>query len=223
MSGLVVQNITQRTTKEIRVGPLGLEAFLSIPVDARGLVVFAHGSGSSRFSPRNQFVAAELQKAGLATLLFDLLLSAEADDRRRVFDIPLLAERVADVASWLGQYAETEDLNIGYWGSSTGAAAALVAAAQRGSPARAIVSRGGRPDLAGLYLERVTAPTLLLVGGQDHEVIKLNKKAYVQLKCLKSMKLIPGATHLFAEPGCLEQVVQLTTDWFCTYLDAGQN
>ncbi len=218
MTDKIAQNANQVITSDVLVGSLQLEGFLSIPEGAMGIVVFAHGSGSSRFSPRNQYVAKELQKAGLATLLFDLLLPDEADDRRLVFDIPLLSKRVAMAGSWLQEQPNTKNLKVGYWGSSTGAAAALVAAVVPNSPAQAIVSRGGRADLAGPYLELVKAPTLLVVGGLDGEVITLNQQAFDKLNCIKSIEIVPGATHLFEEAGCLEQVVQLTANWFCHYL-----
>ncbi len=209
---------TKAETYDVLVGPLKLGGFLSIPTGARGIVVFAHGSGSSRFSPRNQYVAGAFQKAGLGTLLFDLLLPEEGDDRRLVFDIPLLAKRVSTAANWLGEMPETKDLKIGYFGSSTGAGAALVAAADPNCRASAVVSRGGRPDLAGDYLAMVKAPTLLVVGGLDTTVIELNEMAYNKLNCVKKLEIVPGATHLFEEPSCLEQVVALTTNWFCHHL-----
>jgi putative phosphoribosyl transferase len=182
------------------------------------VVAFAHGSGSGRFSPRNQFVARVLQEANLATLLLDLLEEQEAEDRDKVFDIELLAERLHDAAQWLRQEAETQALGLGYFGASTGAAAALVAAARKPNGIRAVVSRGGRPDLAGDSLRRVVAPTLLIVGGDDEPVIRLNEQALRLLSCPKQLVIIPGATHLFPEPGALEEVARLAKDWFGRYL-----
>lgn len=202
-----------------------LEGELIIPEQARGLVLFAHGSGSSRFSPRNQFVAHYLNQQKLATLLIDLLTEEEdvIDEQTRAFrfDIDLLAERLLVVTDWLLQEASTRTLRIGYFGSSTGAAAALIAAAKKGSQVSAVVSRGGRPDLAELYLPRVTAPTLLIVGGNDSVVIELNQQAYAALACHKEMKIVPKATHLFEEPGTLDQVAKLAGQWFENYLSQG--
>lgn len=196
---------------------VGLEGELLIPHNAVGVVLFAHGSGSSRLSPRNQFVAERLRKAGLGTLLFDLLTDDEAAERENVFDIDFLAHRLADATRWLRASNETRDYPLGYFGASTGAAAALVAAAQ--DPAiRAVVSRGGRPDLAIRHLAEVKSPTLLIVGGNDYGVIELNEKAYRVLRCEKSLKIVPGATHLFEEPGTLERVAELASDWFSRHL-----
>ena len=191
---------------------------LSVPPEAKALVVFAHGSGSSRRSRRNQSVAAHLQRAGFATLLFDLLTADEAllDERggHLRFDVPLLAERLAKVTDWLGGHATTHGLRVGYFGASTGAAAALVAAAALPSTVRAVVSRGGRPDLAGPYLARVAVPTLLIVGGNDAPVIAMNQAALRQLASVtKELVIVPGATHLFEEPGALEQVSELAREW----------
>lgn len=194
-----------------------LEGELTIPKDATGIVVFAHGSGSSRLSPRNQFVAGTLQKSGIGTLLFDLLIEQEAQDRENVFDIDFLAHRLSSATRWLRQREGTSAYPLGYFGASTGAAAALVAAAQDKEIA-AVVSRGGRPDLAIRHLAGVRAPTLLIVGGDDFGVIELNEKAYRVLRCEKSLKIVPGATHLFEEPGALEQVAELAGDWFSRHL-----
>jgi len=193
-----------------------LEGALVIPADARGLVVFAHGSGSSRLSPRNQLVAEALQQAGIGTLLFDLLTADEAADRENVFDIDFLAHRLSDATRWLRNSAESKGYPLGYFGASTGAAAALVAASHDHSIC-AVVSRGGRPDLAMRHLAEVRSPTLLIVGGADYGVIELNEKAYRALPCAKSLKIVPGATHLFEEAGALEQVVELAADWFKLY------
>jgi putative phosphoribosyl transferase len=194
-----------------------LEGTLTIPPDAIGIVLFAHGSGSSRLSPRNTFVAEALQKAGIGTLLFDLLSEDEAADRENVFDIDFLGHRLTDATRWLRSRAEYAKYPLGYFGASTGAAAALVAAA-RDTSIKAVVSRGGRPDLAMRSLPRVTAPTLLIVGGDDSPVIEMNEEAFAQLRCEKQMKIVPGATHLFEEPGTLEEVVRLARDWFVRHL-----
>lgn len=185
----------------------------------KGLVIFAHGSGSSRLSPRNTAVARALARAGLATLLFDLLTVQEATDRANVFDIPLLAARVARAVDWARGDARVAGLAIGLFGASTGAAAALVAAANRHADIGAVVSRGGRPDLAGKALEQVAAPTLLIVGGADPVVIDLNRAAYMRLACEKRLDIVPGASHLFEEPGTLAAVMRLAADWFMTHLD----
>lgn len=210
------------TQREMQVesGRVRLSGILGIPHDAKGIVLFAHGSGSGRLSPRNQYVARELQQAGLGTLLIDLLEQWESDDRRKVFDIALLSERLLSATDWLRGNDETKDLNIGYFGASTGAAAALQAAANRGDQIKAVVSRGGRPDLARDYLSDVTAPTLLIVGGNDYAVIPLNEQAYQLIRAPKELKIIPGATHLFEEPGALETVADLSAEWFNKYLVA---
>ncbi len=195
-----------------------LNGIVNLPAQAKGLVLFAHGSGSGRFSSRNQYVARTLQEIGLATLLFDLLDEQEADDRAKVFDISLLAERLRAIADWAKHQEDLSQLNLGYFGASTGAAAALVAAAQQGRSVKAVVSRGGRPDLAGDSLPFVQAPTLLIVGGDDEPVVELNRWALSQLRCKKQMKIIPGATHLFPEPGALEEVAQLASQWFGQHL-----
>ncbi|WP_371054969.1 dienelactone hydrolase family protein [Rhodosalinus sp. K401] len=195
-----------------------LEGDLALPDAPRGLVVFAHGSGSSRFSPRNRAVAEWLGGRGYATLLFDLLTPGEARDRSHVFDIPLLAGRVGDALSCLGQEPAVRGLRIGLFGASTGAAAALVAAAERPEAVSAVVSRGGRPDLAGASLQRVHAPTLLVVGGRDTDVIALNEEALTELPCEKRLAIVPGATHLFEEPGTLRAMMEKTASWFDRHL-----
>jgi len=206
--------------RSVRIEPIGLDGLLSLPEAARGIVLFAHGSGSSRFSPRNTHVARALQAAGLATLLFDLLTEAEAADRARVFDIPLLAERLTLATDWVAGQAETASLAPGYFGASTGAAAALVAAAASKRDIAAVVSRGGRPDLADAALGRVRAPTLLIVGGADYVVLDLNRAALAQLTCEKRLSVVLGATHLFEEPGTLDTVIELARDWFLGHLPA---
>ncbi len=204
------------------IGKHILEGILSIPKASQGIVLFAHGSGSSRFSPRNNFVAHKLNQAGLATLLFDLLTSEEevvdVFTRKHRFDIKLLTERLAAATHWVLSNPEAQKLNIGYFGSSTGAAAALMAAAQLQEKIGAVVSRGGRPDLAGTALKGVEAPTLLIVGGYDNTVITLNEEASQQLSCEKDLVVIEGATHLFEEPGTLEKVAETAADWFVKHL-----
>ena len=187
---------------------------MHVPTDARGIVAFAHGSGSGRFSPRNQFVAGVLDEAGLATLLLDLLEEAVSEDQRKVFDIKLLAERLQSAADWLKREPATKALRLGYFGASTGAGAALVAAARDPAAVGAVVSRGGRPDLARDYLSAVQAPTLLIVGGNDDVVIELNEQALRLLHCPKQLVIVPGATHVFDEPGTLEEVSRLAKEWF---------
>ena len=191
---------------------------MHVPTDARGVVAFAHGSGSGRFSPRNQFVAGVLDEAGLATLLLDLLEEAESEDQRKVFDIKLLAERLQSAADWLKREPATKALRLGYFGASTGAGAALVAAVRDPTAVGAVVSRGGRPDLARDYLSAVQAPTLLIVGGNDDVVIELNEQALRLLHCPKQLVIVPGATHLFEEPGTLEEVSRLAKEWFVRLL-----
>lgn len=198
----------------IPAGAARLPGILGVPPRAKGLVVFSHGSGSGRLSPRNNYVAGVLQEAGLSTLLVDLLEEAESLDQRKVFDINLLAKRLLATAQWSSGQGDTKGLMLGYFGASTGAAAALQAAAQDPESVKAVVSRGGRPDLAMPYLSRVQAPTLLIVGGNDQPVISMNEAAYAKLKCLKKLVVVPGATHLFEEPGTLETVAQLALDWF---------
>jgi putative phosphoribosyl transferase len=195
-----------------------LEGILGLPVGPCGVVVFAHGSGSGRLSPRNNFVARHLQRDGLATLLLDLLTEAEADDRRKVFDIDLLADRLVLAKDWLEAEPRTQHLKIGYFGASTGAGASLQAAAREPTNVKAVVSRGGRPDLAEPYLPSVTAPTLLIVGGHDEPVIEMNQAAYDLLTCEKKLIIVPGATHLFEEPGTLEQVAEQADKWFQRFL-----
>ncbi|MCE3246519.1 MAG: alpha/beta hydrolase [Geminicoccaceae bacterium] len=205
-------------TTDVRISPVGLDGVLGLPRPAGGLVLFAHGSGSGRFSPRNNYVAAALRSVGLATLLFDLLTEEEAAGRRNVFDIDLLAERLALATAWAGQQADTKSLPIGYFGASTGAAAALVAAARLREGIGAIVSRGARPDMAGPVLGQVRAPTLLIVGGHDVGVLELNEQAFAKLRCKKSLEIVAGATHLFEEPGALDQVIGLAREWFTRHL-----
>jgi len=195
-----------------------LSGFLSVPAGAKGMVLFAHGSGSGRFSPRNRLVAQHLQQGGIATLLIDLLMPDEDADRRNVFDIDLLSDRVLTASGWLREDSRTKHLPLGYFGASTGAAAALQAAAHASFEIGAIVSRGGRPDLAGAVLPQVRAPTLLIVGGEDHVVIDLNRAAFDRLDCGKQLAIVPGATHLFEEPGALEEVARLAGQWFALYL-----
>ena len=202
------------TAVRLTRGALSLEGVLGLPAQALGIVVFAHGSGSGRFSPRNNFVARHLQQGRVATLLIDLLSPDEAEDRRKVFDIDLLADRVLWAKAWLEQDARTKGLGLGYFGASTGAGAALQAAARDPSSIRAVVSRGGRPDLAEPYLPSVTAPTLLIVGGEDFPVIQMNQDAFAQLTCPKKLVIVPGATHLFEEPGTLEEVAEHALIWF---------
>jgi dienelactone hydrolase len=206
----------------ITAGPVILEGNLEIPSRARGVVLFAHGSGSSRWSPRNRAVARTLSEAGLATLLIDLLTpDEEAVDlrtRQLRFDIGLLARRLVGATDWLTHTSATRHMRVGYFGASTGAAAALVAAAERQEVVGAVVSRGGRPDLAGPALPRVRAPTLLIVGGADGPVIDLNREALARLRCPEHLVIIPGATHLFEEPGALEEVARLARGWFERYL-----
>jgi dienelactone hydrolase len=206
---------------DVRVPPVGLAGTLTVPHGARALVVFAHGSGSSRRSPRNIAVASGLNQRGIATLLFDLLTPAEEGDRANVFDIPLLADRLIDAVHWLAQQPSVARLPLGLFGASTGAAAALVAAAELPQIIRAVVSRGGRPDLAESALDRVRAPTLLIVGAADAPVIPLNERAYARLRCEKALNLVPRASHLFEEPGALEQVAELAGEWLLQHLSAG--
>ena len=211
---------------QVPAGAITLDGNLGVPAGARGIVLFAHGSGSSRHSPRNRYVAGVLRAAGLATLLMDLLTADEEaidlQTQRLRFDISLLADRLVGATDWLAQNPETRDLTIGYFGASTGAAAALVAAAQRPDAVGAIVSRGGRPDLAGAALARVRAPTLLVVGGNDISVIGMNQEAMAQLHVETKLEIVPGATHLFEEPGALEEVARLAREWFERYLSVQQ-
>lgn len=212
------EDIANTGDNEVRIDPVGSYGFFDVPPHPRGLVIFAHGSGSGRYSPRNNYVAERLRKSGIATLLLDLLTPEEERDRRNVFDIELLATRLIAATRWVEEHRKTAGLPIGYFGSSTGAGAALLAAAQLGSAISAVVSRGGRPDLAGLALEKVRAPTLLIVGGNDPEVLELNRMALARLKGLSSLQIVPGATHLFPEPGAMERVTLLAGEWFERYL-----
>jgi putative phosphoribosyl transferase len=207
----------------IFVGPRRLPGELVLPAGAPGLVVFAHGSGSSRLSPRNRYVAEVLHQRRIGTLLFDLLTDAEAEDRRNVFDIELLAARLGEALGWLLQRPDTSALSTGLFGASTGAAAALACAARCPERVAAVVSRGGRPDLAGAHLPAVLAPTLLIVGGDDCDVLQLNRSAWRELRCEKRLEIVPGATHLFEEPGTLETVAVLAAEWFARYLAQGAN
>lgn len=207
----------------VSVDDLQLEGVLEVPKTARGIVLFAHGSGSSRLSPRNTYVAEALREAGMGTLLIDLLSAVEDRDYHRRFDIELLTHRLAAAARWLRSETRGQANALGLFGASTGAAAALRVAAAMGSAVRAVVSRGGRPDLASVAaLRAVTAPTLLIVGGLDYGVIELNRDAYVDLHCPKKLEIVPGATHLFEEPGTLEQVAQLAGNWFGDHFSAKQ-
>ena len=207
---------------QIWSGEATLDGELKVPANATGIVLFAHGSGSSRHSPRNQFVARVIREAGVGTLLFDLLTREEEKvdllTRELRFDIGLLARRLAEATDWLAGQDDARHLRVGYFGSSTGAAAALIAAAELGDQIGAVVSRGGRPDLTGARLSLVASPTLLIVGGRDYGVIELNQEAYAQLRCRKELKIVPGATHLFEESGALEEVAGLAADWFREHL-----
>jgi putative phosphoribosyl transferase len=203
---------------EIPVGARTVRGSLVLPQAAAAVVVFAHGSGSGRFSPRNQFVAKVLQQSRLATLLIDLLEEDEAEDRLHVFDIGLLADRLEAAAGWLETQPETIGMALGYFGASTGAGAALLAAARKPASVAAVVARGGRPDLARESIPLVTAPTLLIVGGNDDVVVDLNREAYALLRCHRQLEIVPGASHLFSESGALEEVAQLATEWFLRYL-----
>jgi putative phosphoribosyl transferase len=205
------------TSVRIPADSIELRGTLRVPARAAGVVLFAHGSGSSRLSPRNNYVAKILRDAGVATLLFDLLTENEAEDRRKVFDIDLLATRLGDGTAFIRHCTGTAHLPVGYFGASTGAAAALMAAAVD-THIGAIVSRGGRPDLAAGVLAQVKTPTLLIVGGADTEVVGLNEQAYAQLTCVRQLTIIPGATHLFEEPGALKNVACLASDWFTRHL-----
>ena len=210
--------VVNSTVQAVKIAPHGLSGDLVVPERAEGIVVFAHGSGSGRHSPRNQYVAGILQQGMLATLLLDLLTDAEEqvdlESGHLRFDIGLLARRLLEATDWLQQEATTRDMSVGYFGASTGAGAALVAAADRPSLINGIVSRGGRPDLAGSALPRVKAPTLLVVGSKDRQVVDLNRMALTKLRCEKRLSIVPGATHLFEEPGTLEQVAIQARDWF---------
>jgi putative phosphoribosyl transferase len=210
------------TQKELITIPAGggyMEGMLELPENPAGMVLFAHGSGSSRLSPRNNYVAAELRDARIGTLLLDLLTPQEDQDYRTRFDISLLTQRLSEAREWMVQHAATQSLPLGVFGASTGAAAALQLAAEHGTAIAAVVSRGGRPDLAGRdALEKVRSPTLLIVGGLDRTVIELNHEAYAALRCEKQVEIVSGATHLFEEPGTLEEVATLATAWFVQHL-----
>lgn len=210
---------TTDTVLSIPVGEVALEGELVVPQGASGLVVFAHGSGSSRHSPRNNFVAETLREAGLGTLLFDLLTEREDQRRENRFDIPLLTERLVGVTEWLWQRGDTADLNVGYFGSSTGAAAALRGTARLGPDVDAVVSRGGRVDLASSVLAEIGAPTLFVVGGDDDAVLDANRDAYAALTCETALHVVEGAGHLFEGPGELEEVADVAADWFAEHLD----
>ena len=214
----MIEHTNARASRDVRIPPLGLAGILQIPKNAYALVVFAHGSGSSRLSPRNTAVADSLNDWGIATLLFDLLTPAEEADRANVFNIPLLADRLVDAILWLDGQVSVAKLPLGLFGASTGAAAALVAAAKLPHRVGAVVSRGGRPDLAGDALEEVEAPTLLIVGGADFGVIELNAQAFARLRGPKALEIVPGASHLFPEPGALEAVIDYAAKWFERYL-----
>lgn len=206
---------------EITADGVTLHGRLSVPPGARGVVLFAHGSGSSRHSPRNRYVAEVLQHAGIGTLLFDLLTRGEEHDRRKVFDITLLANRLGGATAWLRRHPAAAGLPLGYFGASTGAAAALWAAADPQQDVAAVVSRGGRPDLAIPQLHHVRAATLLIVGGRDTMVLDLNREAQRHLRCKNDLAVVPGATHLFEEPGTLTQAAVLARDWFSDHLLPG--
>lgn len=227
MSKIAVLNGLEQPVK-VAAGAVTLVGDLVIPAGAYGLVLFAHGSGSSRHSPRNRFVASIMQEAGLATLVIDLLTNFEEqidqETERFRFDIELLARRLVDITAWLAQNPATAHLRVGYFGASTGGGASLEAAASRPEEVGAVVSRGGRPDLAGrVNLRRVKAPTLLIVGGADPIVIELNQAAMEQLKGIKRLEIVDGATHLFEEPGALEKVAKLASEWFVRYLKQGES
>jgi dienelactone hydrolase len=206
----------------VQVAGVELEGYLSVPTSASGVVLFAHGSGSSRHSPRNRYVADLLNEGGLATLLIDLLTTEEQEVDLQTaqlrFDIPLLARRLVTITAWLKRHAEIQGLKIGHFGASTGAGAALVAAAKAPHLVEAVVSRGGRPDLAGTALERVKAPTLLIVGGADPVVLELNRQAMAEMRCQRELEIIPGASHLFEEPDALTKVAELAREWFLEML-----
>lgn len=219
--GAIDAAAAQRDTPAVRVriGPTGLPGELTLPPQAGAIVVFAHGSGSGMRSPRNRYVASVLHEQGLGTLLFDLLSEAEAADRRNVFDTCTLCARVVGALDWLAARDDTGGLRVGLFGASTGAAAALCAATERPGRVGAIVSRGGRPDLAGATLGMVHAPTLLIVGGNDPEVLHLNRAALLAMHCSKRLEVVPGASHLFEEPGTLDAAAHLAAAWFTTHLD----
>ena len=211
---------SQVEIRDVCISPMGLPGTLRIPREARAFIAFAHGSGSSRFSPRNMAVAEGLNAHGFGTLLFDLLTSEEEADRANVFNIALLAERLVDAVHWLDREGPPNRRGLGLFGASTGAAAALVAAARLGDRIGAVVSRGGRPDLAGGVLDQIQTPTLLIVGGVDRGVIQLNEEALARLKGPKALQIVPNASHLFPEPGALEAVIDHAGRWFARYLGA---
>jgi putative phosphoribosyl transferase len=213
---------TELKSRSVAIGQKRLEGDVVLPRKAKGIVIFAHGSGSSRLSPRNTHVARQLQAQGLGTLLLDLLTEHEAYDRHNVFNIPLLAGRMVEAVRFARSDAELSSPRIGLFGASTGAAAALVAAAQLPRDVAAVVSRGGRPDLAGAALRQVRAATLLIVGGADYGVIELNRDAFAVLTCEKRLEIVPGATHLFEEPGTLDKVVDLTALWFNAHFESAK-
>lgn len=208
---------------EISVQNIALNGVLELPSRTKSLVVFAHGSGSGRYSERNSLVALGLQKSGIGTLLFDLLTDKEDDVYENRFDMELLTDRLIAVTKWCFEDEKTKELNIGYYGSSTGAAAALSSAAYWGTKIKALVSRGGRPDLAMDVLDLIEAPTLFIVGGNDKELVALNRQAYQKMGCVKKIEVIPGATHLFEEYGAMEKVSDLTTQWFLKYFWGGNS
>jgi putative phosphoribosyl transferase len=214
------RQVSEDAPRRVIIGPQQLEGLLTVPEPVIGLVIFAHGSGSSRLSPRNTHVAEQLQHRAIATLLFDLLTEEEASDRRNVFHLPLLASRLEQAVAWSREDPDTAALPVALFGASTGSAAALVAAAENPGEIAAIVSRGGRPDMAGQVLARVRAPTLLIVGGDDTGVLELNQDAFAALNCKKRLHVVAGATHLFEEPGALDEVVEAAADWFAQYLQA---
>ena len=222
MSATTGTTVAEKYAVQIEAGAVLLNGELKVPEQASGIVLFAHGSGSSRHSPRNQYVARVIRNAGVGTLLFDLLTGSEEEidnyTRELRFDIDLLARRLVGATNWLATQEETRHLCPGYFGASTGGGAALVAAAHMGEKIGAVVSRGGRPDLEGSELPHVRAPTLLIVGGLDGPVIRMNDDAYAKLRCEKELKIIPGATHLFEEPGKLEEVANLAAKWFLNHL-----
>jgi putative phosphoribosyl transferase len=211
-------NVNDEQMVHIPADDVTLDGSLVLPGEAEGIVIFAHGSGSSRNSPRNRYVARMIQESGIGTLLFDLLTTEEDVRFENRFNIPLLTDRLEAATRWVKVQPQARKLAIGYFGASTGAAAALWAAADLGTDIGAVVSRGGRPDLAMQFLGRVTAPTLLIVGGHDYVVIELNQQAYERIKGEKELKIIPGATHLFEEPGALEQAARAAADWFKAHL-----
>lgn len=222
------QQMIENRLVDIPVGDVWLEGSLALPANAAGMVVFVHGSGSSRHSPRNQFVAEKLREGRLGTLLFDLFTQEEGEMDMRTgqlrFDIGLLAQRTITAIDWLEKQDFAEGLKMGLFGASTGAAAALIAAAERPEKIFAVVSRGGRPDMADIALARVHAPTLLIVGGEDRPVIEMNQEAFERLppNLDKVLRIVPGATHLFSEPGTLEEVAEMAREWFTAYLSAGR-